>query len=234
MFDRLKNYQRPVLLFSAGLDSTLLLTLLIESHAQFDIVTFGREFWTREQKKRADAIIKAFDLKVFSYPPSNVSFIGDGEQIGLVREYAFMGATMPMVNDVIDGQTCIADLDGHRAYQPPMKWDLVLIGSRKDDKHYAFEHQVIPDKMWTIGQTTFWAPFYDKSREWVKAELTLRGLDADEVDEQADSGNISLCHSCLHGVETYCPKENSIIPPIQWEPARNLAAFRAAYGFQTK
>lgn len=227
MFNNLKN---PVLLWSAGLDSTLILAMLIEADIPVDIVQFGREMWTREQKKRADELIRKWDLKVFGYPPAQFSYIGNGEELSLVREYAFMGATMPMVSDVIEGERCGITLGEYKAYAPPMKWRTVLIGSRKDDTHYAFEGQVIPSDRWIVGETEFYAPFYDKSREWVKAELALRGLPYEEVSDDADSGNIALCTKCLQGVETFCPQEQKMIPPIQWSPAQNLAAFQSAYG----
>lgn len=229
MFNFLQNYKNPVLLWSAGLDSTLLLAMLIEAHASFDIVQFGREFWTKEQKRRADALIMKWDLKVLSYPPVRTSFIGEGKQISVVREYAFMGTTVPMVSDVVEGERCIADLDSYKAYAPPVKWDCVILGSRGDDTHYAFKGKVIPAEKWTGGETDFHAPLFDWTREDVRTALQERGLDASEVPDGVDSGNIHLCTKCLHGTETFCPKENSIIPPVQWDRAANLQAFQSAY-----
>ncbi len=169
---------------------------------------------------------------MLSYPPSRASFIGDGKQISLVREYAFMGVTMPMVSDLVEGTRCIADLDSHRASAPPFKWDCVIVGSRQDDRHYAFPNQVIPSEMWTIGETTFYAPLYNLTREEVKFELEDRGLDAREVEDIADSGNVALCHLCLDTTKdsVMCPKEHSIIPTVQWSGTANLAAFQSAYG----
>jgi len=226
MFDNITN---PVLLWSAGLDSTLILAMLREQDIPVDIVQFGREMWTREQKQRADALIRKWNLKVFSYPPARISFIGDDEQISLVREYSFMGATIPLISDVIDGDRCIAELDGYKAFAPPFKWRTVIVGSRKDDTHYSFPENVVPAERWTVGETEFYAPLYEKSRDWVKAELAKRGLDTSEVSDNADSGNISLCTKCLHGVETFCPLENSMIPAVQWDRTANLQAFRSAY-----
>lgn len=228
MFEFLQHYKTPVLLWSAGNDSTLLLAMLIEANIPVDIVQFGREFWTKEQKRRADELIMKWNLKVLSYPPIRTSFIGNDDQISLVREYAFMGAVVPMVSDLIEGQTCIADLDSHKAYAPPVRWDLVLVGSRKDDSHYAMTN-VIPSKHWTAGDTDLYAALYDWTREEVIEELKRRDLPYDEVDEQTDSGNISLCSKCLQGIETLCPKENAVIPPVIWNRHTNLTAFQAAY-----
>jgi len=223
----------PVLLFSAGYDSTLILAMLIDLGVSFDIVQFGREFWTKEQKKRADDLISKWNLKVYSYPPATVSFIGKDDEIALVREYALTNSTMSLVSDVIEGDRCIVDLKGKRVIAPPYHWDMVITGSRVEDKHYAFEGDVVPSEQWVVNGTTFYAPLYDKSTQWVKTELQRRGLDVTEASEREDSGNISLCSKCLRPNETgyvECPKENnSLIPLVQWQPEQNLAAFRAAY-----
>lgn len=226
MFDLLK--QHPVLLWSAGNDSTLLLSMMIEAKISFDIVQFGREFWTKKQKRRADELIRKWNLKVFSYPPKSTSFIGENGNISVVREYAFMGVMLPMISDVIEGDRCIADLDSYKAVAPPYQWDCVVIGSRQDDRHYAFKDQVVPAETWKSGETTFVAPLYKWTREEVVAELERRGLNFTATD-QTDSGNLALCTKCLNGVEVLCPKENSIIEPVQWSAEFNLQQFRNAY-----
>lgn len=220
--------QRPVLFWSSGLDSTLLLMLLKEANISFDIVQI-RDFWTKTQLKRADKLITEWNLKVFSYPPANVSFIGKGSEISTVWEYAVRGARIPLIRDVIEGDTCIADLEGMRAYHPPMDWDTYIVGSRGDDEHYAMD-AVIPAKEWMVGESKFIAPLFDKSREWVKEQLIIRGIDASEVSEEEDTGNISLCTKCLNGVEVFCPKEGRMIEAIDWDGERNLQMFRRAYG----
>lgn len=226
MFDRLKN-KRPVLFWSGGLDSTLLLAMLREQNNYFDIVQM-REFWTREQRKRADKLIALWNLKVFSYPPMSINLIGNGDEISVIQEFAVKGGRVPMAMDVIEGDRCLVELQGQRMNYPPMDWDLVLVGSRRDDTHYAL-NTLIPSETWQIGETEFYAPFYHWSRDAIKRELKARGLDADEVSDEVDSGNLSFCTNCLHGKDSFCPIENQMIPPVQWSGENNLAAFRAAY-----
>jgi len=227
MFDLVKNAIHPCLFWSSGNDSTLLLAMMIEAGLKFDIVQH-RDLWTREQKKRADELIAKYDLKVFDYPPSQTSFIGKDDEISVVHEFAVNGGTIPLIRDVIDGTQCIAELDGKKAIEPPFLWDLIICGSRQDDRHYAFDNQVIPRERWTVGKTTFYAPLYKWPRYAVMNELRQRGLYVETTDE-TDTGNISLCTKCLHGVETFCPKENSLIPAVQWDRTANLQAFRSAY-----
>ena len=223
--------QRPVLLWSAGLDSTLLLMLLKEANISFDIVQI-RDFWTKAQLKKADKLITEWNLKIFSYPPANVSFIGKGSEISTVWEYADKGARIPLIRDVIDGDRCIADLDGMRAYYPPMDWDTYIVGSRQEDAHYAMESPV-PAREWMVGESQFIAPLFDKGRDWVKEQLIIRGMDATDATEEEDTGNWAGCSLCLRPTSTgtvRCPKENREIPVIHWSPELNLKLFQDAYG----
>ena len=213
-----------VLWFSGGLDSTLLLAMLREKGEKFDIVQI-RDFLTKEQLRRSDELIEKWDLTVFSYPAANVGFVGDGENIATVFEMAVGSTRIPLIRDVIDGTRCIADLNKTMPMMP-INWTHHIIGSRKDDRHWIFENEVIPDKTWTQGEVTFEAPLYDWTRQQVKEGLRARGLDDTEASDETDSGNISLCTKCLHGVDTFCPVENRMISPISWNPTNNLREFR--------
>ncbi len=229
MFENLPP--RTAVWWSGGLDSTLLLAMLIEEHATFDVIQM-RDHWTKGQKKRVDALIKQWDLKLFSYAPMFTNVIGQDDDLALVHEYAVNGGAVPMLMDVVEGEQCLLNaLKGLRRDVPPLDWDLMLIGSRKDDTHWAFGN-VIPSEKWTVGSMQIWAPFYDKDREWVKQELRVRGLDDSEVSEQENTGNVSFCTNCLHDTEAFCPLENKFIPAIQWDRSKNLAAFQTAYGIK--
>jgi len=76
MFESLTG-KRAVLWWSGGADSTLILALLREQPINFDILQV-RYAWSKEQKRYSDDLIREWDLKVFDYPPANVSFIGKG------------------------------------------------------------------------------------------------------------------------------------------------------------
>jgi len=97
----LKN-KHPVLFFSGGLDSTLLLALLMEQKQVFDIVQY-RDNWLPKQKAKVDGYIKDWNLRVFSYPPITTNLIGDENGIGVVDEYAIGNGAIPVVRDIIDG-----------------------------------------------------------------------------------------------------------------------------------
>jgi 3'-phosphoadenosine 5'-phosphosulfate sulfotransferase (PAPS reductase)/FAD synthetase len=223
------DFERPVILFSGGLDSTLLLALLKENGSSTDIVTVGRETWGRKQKERFDALVKEWDLTVLSYPPSRLSFVGDAKEITAVYEYAVGGAAIPLLRDVIEGDKCIAELDGYRMHESPINFDLYLVGSRKADKHWTIE-TVAPKKEWKVGEATFLAPLHDLSREEVQEMLKERGLPWEEVPDDEDSGNISLCDKCLRAIEPVeCPKDGTMISPMGVHLENNLKAFRKQF-----
>lgn len=221
-----------VLFWSGGLDSTLLLAMLREQPKRFDIVRFS-DLLTREQLHRSDELIKQWDLQVFSYPAAQVRLIGDGnDSIAAVFETALGTSRIPLIRDVIDGDMCIADA-GNALTMPimPMEWDTVVIGSRKDDTHWALE-SVVPSDRFNIGGVQILAPLYEFTREDVKQALRARGLDDSEVPEHLDTGNLKTCSACLRtsSVETvWCPKDAKRINGVDWNPTGNLTAFRQAY-----
>lgn len=193
----------------------------------FDIVQQGRELWTKEQKKRVDKLIKRWNLKMFSYPAMQSYLVGEDENLAVVSEYAVGKGLIPIVRDVIKGDRCLADLDGQKLYQPPMPWNLWLVGSRKDDSHWSMNGQVIPSESWEVGDVEFYAPLYDYSRQDVIDGLTERGIDADEVGDEENTGNLLACTNCLNGTgTTWCPKDEKEIPVIRWSRSGNLAMFR--------
>lgn len=227
MFEKLREAARPVLLWSGGSDSTLVLALLREQPIDFDIVIFGRERWTRAQKQRVDALIKKWNLKCFSYPPISQNLVGNGT-LSAVFEYVIGQGTVPLVQDLVDGDRCLFDvLEGHRCTATPFEWDLWITGGRQDDTHYI--QTPVPSMEWTVSGKHFYAPLFDKTREWVKDELKKRGLDMTATDTE-DTGNLVCCHNCLKGGKVFCPKEGKEIDSLIWDAEANLMAFRNSLG----
>lgn len=223
---------RPVLLWSGGLDSTLILAVMKDIGAKFDIFQ-AREMWTRAQKRKIDNLIKHWDLQVYSYPMTRANFIGQGKEISAVFEYAIGNLSFPHIRDVIEGDSCIAELaELERAAQPPIIWDLHIIGTRQNDNHYAVgNNQMIPSARFEIEGTKFFAPLFDWTRSEVKEALAFYGLDNVDVSEAEDTGNISLCSKCLHGEQVFCPKEQKLIESVDWNAESNLQAFRQTFNF---
>lgn len=224
LVEYLDEAQRPVLLWSGGNDSTLLLVMLRELGRPFDILQM-RDFWNKEQKEQADFYIRKWNLKVFSYPSATTSLIGEGDEISAVFEYAIGNSRMPFFKDIVTGTRCIAELQGQHLERSPVEWTHYIIGSKKCDRHYAMD-SLVPSERWKIGNAEMYAPLYEMTDQEVKDALFEYGIKPKKVDE----GNVEFCTKCLHGVETYCPLEQKVIPPVQWSPEQNLINFRAAYG----
>lgn len=233
-FSRLKDFKSIALMWSGGRDSTLLLAMLRDQNIPFSIVQLGREYWTKEQKKFADSVIKEWDLQVFTFPSANVSFLGNGDEITAVFEYAVGGKTIPVLRDVIAGKRCVADLNGLRMFNSPIDFDCYLVGSKKTDTHYAMD-KVIPSQEWKVGCATFVAPLYD----WTGAEVLSASLAMDvplpELKEDAtDTGDIHLCTNCLNAIEgeVWCPADEIYIPAQGQHLQLNLSNFRKRFDVQ--
>ncbi len=208
-----------VLLWSGGLESSLLLHYL--KSQVIDILQF-RGLWTKEQRKLSDEVIKKHDLKVFDYAPQNISFVGENDEITAIFEYAFGGQTIPVLRDIEQGTSCIADLTKHRMTYMPIQWDLAIVGSRKDDTHYV--GKPVTRQEWTVGSVRFIAPLFDWTREMVEKEAQRYGITGTDSD-------LHVCHNCLDTKKDtcWCPKSNGMIPTVQWNPEGNLDRFRMAY-----
>lgn len=216
------------LLWSAGLDSTLLLAMLLEAGEEFTIIQF-RDGWNKAQRARADKVIMERNLQVFSYPASYLTVMGDDEQKSVVFDMAVGGTTIPVVRDLIDGDGCLAELDGLTMHQAPTEFDKYYVGTRREDRHYTlppFEHDT-----WQVGRATFVAPLFDLTRDEVITLANHYKIDTTPVDETADSNDIHLCHNCLKAVEgeVYCPQAGHAIPAMGGNLQLNLTEFRKRF-----
>lgn len=227
MFQDVIDAKNPALCWSGGLDSTLLLAMLREQNIPVDILQFGRETWTKGQKERADRLIKDWDLKVFSYPAGNTHFIGNGTDITAVFDYAVGGSSIPVLRDVVQGDACIATLEGQKLFSPPVEYDLYIVGTRESDAHYALPP---PQREWTVGNAKFIAPLFDYTREDVQEGLKERGLPWEELSDAEDTGSLVICDRCLRAIEPIeCPIDGSMIDPQGLYLQSNLKIFRERF-----
>lgn len=216
------------LLWSSGLDSTLLLVMLQEAGEDFTIIQF-RDGWNKAQKARADKVIMERNLKVFSYPASYLTVMGDENQKSVAFDMSVGGATIPVVRDLIDGDGCLAELAGLTMQQAPTEFDQYYVGTRREDRHYTlppFEHDT-----WKVGRATFVAPLFDLTRDEVVTLANHYGINTSPVNETADSNDIHLCHECLKKTEgeVYCPQKQGMIPAMGDNLALNLTEFRKRF-----
>jgi hypothetical protein len=114
---------------------------------------------------------------------------------------------------------------------PPIVWDLHIIGSRKDDNHWA-TGTPIPSEKFEIGGNKFYAPLYEWSRSDVRNALAELGLDNKEIADGINTGDAVICSKCLQTDErVFCPKEGKKIDSIAWSRSDNTTYFQKKYNF---
>lgn len=220
-----------VLFWSAGLDSTLLLAVMRDIGKPFDIFQ-ARDLWTKEQLRRADDLIKEWDLEVYSYPSATRYFIGKDENLSVIFEYALGTQSFPHIRDVIEGNQCVAELAKIKnVFSPPIVWQNHIIGSRKDDYHWS-TGSPIPSEKFEIGTNKFYAPLYNWSRLDVKNALSELGINSTEVLDEMDSGNLACCSTCLKGKgKVFCPAESREIDSVVWDKNQMTSLFQQKFNF---
>lgn len=221
------------LLWSGGLDSTLLLLAALRAQRSFTICQF-RAFMTPEQLKRTDALIAETGITVYSYPFANRYLVGEGENIAVIFEYAVGDTVIPNIRDAIGGDICVADIADASMTDSPLStvrdW---IVGTRGDDRHYAVPGAMIPSQEWTSGGTRFYAPLHDWTRDEVVGALAGLGHGTDGVSEAEDTGNIAMCTVCLNGTgKVFCPKEKAEIDAVVWNRELNTQLFRDKFGLK--
>lgn len=198
---------------------------MLEEKQPFGILRMDHG-WTREQKRKVDAIIIKHNLQAFRYRPTLQMLISEGEQISFVAGYPVdrSGRMALLVSDLVEGPACAFDL---KTSEPapqrhaPAEFDVHIWGSRFDDTHWSTP-SVLPQAGWTIGDKEFVAPLADWTRAEVLSELAVRGISPDE----AIVGDFECCSRCLIGTgSVFCPKEQKDIKRKNWDLSANLGLF---------
>lgn len=84
-------------------------------------------------------------LKVFILPSANKFFIGQGDEITLVDEYPVGNSDTYATG--CSGRNAVRVIWISFAPYAPINWDLHIVGSRKDDTHYAGGQNVQGERM---------------------------------------------------------------------------------------
>lgn len=185
--------------------------------------------WSREQKRKVDAIIIKHDLQALRYRPTLHMLIAEGDEISFVAGYPIdqRGNRVMLVSDLIDEDApCAFDLKTsepapHR--RAPAEFDVHIWGSRFEDEHWSTP-SVLSVALWQVGSKEFVAPLAEWTRDEVMAELGARAIGP----EEQISGDLRCCSRCLKGKKgskVFCPKIQKTIETVEWDPERNLKIF---------
>lgn len=219
LIEEAKKHKTCVFL-SGGVDSLVLLHLVRD--CSFPVVTFSEDF-SKEQVKKLEKIIFDYGLTLYTYPPKSRYFVPHNDGVSLVDEYGFAGETIPVIRDIEDAETgCLAELSSRRFDNFDFGFDCVLTGALKEDFHPLTGNPMAEIKEQGI---TFICPLWNWSKERVKRYAAKYGLSPIE-----GTGELKSCNKCLHS-STFCPKEQRVIPQIDWSPQQNLQIFRERFNY---
>lgn len=181
--------------------STLILAMLREQPIDFSIVIPFRPWYTKDQRRYFDNLIKEWNLKCFVYPPSAINFIAKDSA---VFQYGINGQQVPIVRQFTGGKCSLTELDGNGMAHSPIKWDLVIW-----------------DKDTRPG---FYNPLENWTQSEIDNELEKRGIETGLTD-------IQLCTACLDTDKdtVFCPKDKIDIPTVRWDASANLKLFQESY-----
>jgi hypothetical protein len=230
-----------VVLWSGGMDSTLVLSLAREVDPDIDVLLFKQDF-SAEQWEQAAAIIRDWDLQVFSYAPANRYFLPNERGVSLVDEYGVADFVLPQVRDFIAGGAtgggCALELSPERMLYYDGEWQVFFTGVLQTDSLYAtngnpFQNEAVK----AVNGKHFVSPLFDWTKEEVFAAVRELNIPYSKEfyengDERFDTGNINACAACLcSDKEVYCPREQKLIPPVVWDKEGMLEAFRQKFGY---
>jgi hypothetical protein len=233
--DALAAAEHPAVLCSFGKDSMLLLRLVHELRPDVPVIWF-RSGLTSKQQRFAKRMIVELDLHVWSWQPSDVYVLPNGEGFSLIREQAFGLHRLPNVLDIEDGGVCIADVITQRTPELFPHFDCLFIGYKDSDSHEVLGGSgFCPEDGWELARAKTYAPLRHLSDARVWEAIKGLGVSFDEeryLHGGQDPDTIQACTRCLHGQSAFCPKEGKVIAPVEWDAQASLTAFKQRFGFK--
>lgn len=226
MFDEYcEKAKAPVVFLSGGSESVLVLDEVLKRRPDAEAVTFNQDF-TKDQWQIIENLLERYEVELHTFPPMQSYLIEREGRIAKVDEYGLNALRFPVVRDLIHGERCLHDLDPTRIQSVPFTFDVVFVGTRKEDTDPAIQPMAQP----VIEQhgITFVAPLWGWTKEQVLAkELPISKEFYEQGKDEFDTGNLVACSRCYEGKRVYCPKEMKVIDPVQWDRKGNLEYFRA-------
>jgi hypothetical protein len=190
---RLANSKAPIIAFSGGKDSLLVLDMVHEIDPTVPVLIF-QDFFNREHRKWVGKVIKDRNLVAFFYRPSVVEY-----KLGsIISLYPFGARSLPVISDVVHSDECGLDWGKRVLDRTPLAvfpWDIVFSGSRKSDSHplvpkLDFDNTIISTPIWDLTDSEVWD------------EINKRQIQTSETSSDAH-----ICTRCLEPERTvFCPK----------------------------
>lgn len=213
------NKERACVFFSGGIDSLVLLYLLKDY--ELPVISFTSD-WKKEDKKKLEQLIFDWNLTLYTYPIKNRYIVPNEGSLSLIDEYGFAGFDLPVIRDITESDTCLADLSKERFTDFDFGFDTVFTGILKEDENFGTNWFDVQKQQ---GKINFVSPLFD----WTKGEIQEFAKEKGLTELVIDSNEISVCTKCLHGKETFCPAEQRVISPVDFDGQKMLGAYREKY-----
>lgn len=207
-----KNSENPILCWSGGKDSTLLLLSFIKGLEYNVPVLVFSHFWTKRQKEFIGDLIEKYGITAFFFRPERLDFVSPY----VVAYYRIGTKLMPILFDHIQNHRCGLDI-GRRAMQgvvPMYIWDTTITGSKKQDTHPLVKNLDFSE---FESDTDLVTPLWEWSDDEVISLTKKLGYDYNELaysDDSYDTGNFIACMNCQCKGQVFCPKLNSMIDGV--------------------
>jgi len=229
--ETLNGARRPVILWSGGKDSMLLLWLVRALRPDTDILWF-REDLTSEQKEFPLSVIRDENLTVSTFAPAQRYYLPNEGGLTLVSEYQIGNQRLPHLADVEHSDRCGLEISQERTPFVSYPWDLSFIGIKKTDYHPLLHGiELLPDG--NFGNTKICAPLRDMTDEEVWNAIYELDIpyDRKRYDQRGpDPDSLYACTRCLTGQgEVFCPKVKQNIPAVVWDRQDALTEFQRRF-----
>lgn len=208
--ETLATAQRPIVLCSFAKDSLLLTWMVRQVDPDVPVL------WFRDKLNPfAERVIKQWDLQVFGYAPADRYLIPSNDDLLLVNEFAVGVARLPVLRDVVAGDSCdLERLPQKRTMSFVYPWDVTLFGFKAVDarEHFVTRNTVLP-QAFNLGHTRMVAPLY----AWTDADV-VAALDEFAIPYEQQDDSLRICRECIDSLS-------------DWDRAAALSMFQKRYGF---
>lgn len=225
--DALKSAETPVVCWSGGKDSQLLLRLVAEQYPQIPVLYFRSS--DPRRRRWAENFIADSDLMAYSWNPSDRYVLPGGH---LVEEYSFGQLQLPIISDICEGDRCV--LETPRDFEPfvpfvAYPFDVTFVGVKDSD-----DHPVLGKGYWQADGDGCFAPLRHLTDEEVWEAIRELEIPVEEaIYDGREPDGPAFCTRCLGEEQAvFCPAAGRIIPRFDWSPSAALSAFHQRFGLE--
>lgn len=219
--DALAGAQSPIVCWSGGKDSQLLLRLVAEQYPQIPILYFRSP--DPKRRRWAEQFIADSDLTAYSWLPAD-RYVLPGAH--LVEEFSFGNMRLPIISDIAEGDRCVLEIPQDFVNHVAYPFDVTFVGVKDSD-----EHPILGRGFWQPDGDGCFAPLRSMSDEAVWQAIRYLEIPVEgPVYDGSEPDGPSFCTRCLSDqAEVFCPAAGRVIPRFDWDPTAALSAFHQRF-----